>query len=277
MIMKGRKGIIFGVANNRSIAYGIAQSLKREGAEMAFTYAGEIMKDRVEPLALEMGSKLVMPCDVANEEDIKKVFEEFKKVYGELHFVVHAVAYAKKEELAGKFTQTSKDGFMLAMDISAYSLIPVTKYALPLMTGDLRSIITLTYIGGERTIPNYNVMGVAKAALECTVRYLAAELGPQGIRVNALSAGPVKTLALKGIANSDLLLKLNKLRSPMLKNVSLEEVGDAGLYLLSSLSNGVTGETHHVDGGFHSIALHPADAAILGIEAPKEITEGRSA
>jgi len=272
-IMTGKKGIIFGVSNKRGIAYAIAEQLYKEGAEIAFTYVGEVMKDRVTPIAEEMKSKMIMSCDVSKDHEVKAAFEEYKKQYGQCDFVVHAVAFANKDDLAGKFSNTNIDGWNLALGVSAYSLIPVARYAAPLMTGELKSIITLTYLGGERSVPNYNVMGVAKAALECTVRYLAAEMGPSGIRVNALSAGPVKTLAAKGIGDFDVLLKLNKYRSPLRRNVSLEEVGNAGLYLCSHLSNGVSGETHHVDSGFHSVALSPEDSRIVGIDPSEKFPE----
>jgi enoyl-[acyl-carrier protein] reductase I len=264
-LMAGKKGIIFGVSNKRGIAYAIAQSLHQHGAEIAFTYAGDVMKDRVTPLAQEMGSKLIMPCDVTNEDELKAVFAEFKKVYGQLDFVVHAVAFANKEDLSGHFSDTSREGWDLALGVSAYSLVAVSRHARPLMVSG-GSIITLTYLGGERSVPNYNVMGVAKAALEASVRYLASEFGPSGIRVNALSAGPIKTLAAKGISGFDILLKVNQMRAPLKRNVSLEEVGNAGLYLCSELSGGVTGETHHVDSGYHSVATTREDAIIVGVD-----------
>jgi len=264
-IMSGKKGIIFGVSNKRGIAYAIAEKLYQEGAEIAFTYAGEIMKDRVEPIAKEMNSKLCMSCDVANDHEIKVVFDEFKAVYGTLDFVVHAVAFANREDLTGKFSNTTIEGWNLALGISAYSIVPMARYAQPLMT-DGGSIVALSYLGGERSVPNYNVMGVAKAALEASVRYLAAEMGPLGIRVNSLSAGPIKTLAAKGISGFDILLKVNAARAPMKRNITLAEVGNSGLYLCSDLSSGVTGETHHVDCGYHSVATTRADALIVGID-----------
>ena len=266
-VMKGKKGIIFGVSNKRSIAYGIAKSLYDQGAEIAFTYAGEIMKDRVMPIAEAMNSQLIMSCDVQSDDEIKAVFEAYEKKYGQLDFVVHSVAFADREDLVGNFTDTSLAGWNTALSISAYSLIPISKYAKPLMTNG-GSILAMSYLGGEKSVPNYNVMGVAKAALESTVRYLAAELGEHQIRVNALSAGPIKTLAAKGIGNFDFLLKINKERAPMKRNVALDEVGNSGLYFCSDLSSGVSGETHHVDCGFHSIAISKVDTRVVGIEYP---------
>ncbi|MSR88386.1 MAG: enoyl-ACP reductase [Candidatus Margulisbacteria bacterium] len=265
-LMEGKRGIVFGVSNKWGIAYAISQSLFEQGAEIAFTYAGEIMKDRVTPLAKSMNSKLIMSCDVTQESEIATVFEEFKKVYGRCDFIVHAVAYANRDDLTGNFYDLTKEGWDVALGVSAYSLIPIARHAKPLMT-EGGAIVTLTYLGGERYVPNYNVMGVAKAALECTVRYLAAEMGVDGIRVNALSAGPVKTLAAKGIAGFDTLFKITGARAPMKRNVTLEEVGNAGLYLVSHLSGGVTGETHHVDCGYHAISTVKADAKIVGVDA----------
>ncbi len=270
-LMSGKKGIIFGVSNKRGIAYGIAQALHSHGADIAFTYAGDIMKDRVTPLAQEMGSKLIMPCDVTNEQDLQATFTEFKKIYGTLDFVVHAVAFANKEDLSGKFSDTSREGWDVALGVSAYSLVAVSRHAKPLMTNG-GSIVTLSYLGGERSVPNYNVMGVAKAALEASVRYLASEFGPSNIRVNAISAGPIKTLAAKGISGFDVLLKINQARAPLKRNVTIEEVGNAGLYFCSDLSTGVTGETHHVDSGYHSVATTREDAIIVGVD-PNQKTD----
>lgn len=263
--MDGKKGIIFGVSNKRGIAHAIAEKLHQQGAEIAFTYAGDVMKPRVEPIASEMGSKLCISCDVTQDDEIKAAFEEYAKVYGQLDFVVHAVAFANREDLTGNFSDTSIEGWNLALGVSAYSIIPIARYAKPLMTNG-GGIVALSYLGGERSVPNYNVMGVAKAALESSVRYLAAELGPNDIRVNALSAGPIKTLAAKGISGFDILLKVNAARSPMKRNITLDEVGNSGLYLCSDLSSGVSGETHHVDCGYHSIATTKADALIIGID-----------
>mgnify|MGYP000020275474 CR=1 FL=1 len=264
-LMQGKQGIIFGVSNTRSIGYGIAKALHAQGAEIAFTYAGEVMESRVRPIAEKMGSKCIVSCDVTKEEDIKATFEAYNKAYDKLDFVIHSVAFANREDITGRFSEISRDGWNLAMDISAYSLIPIAREARKLMT-DGGSILAMSYLGGERSVPNYNLMGVAKAALEANVRYLAAELGEEEIRVNALSAGPVKTLAAKGIGGFDILLKINAVRSPMKRNITLDEVGNSGLYLASDLSTGVTGEVHHVDCGFHSIALCKDDARIIGID-----------
>jgi enoyl-[acyl-carrier protein] reductase I len=262
MLMRGKCGIIFGVSNKRGIAYSIAKALYDQGADIAFTYAGDIMKDRVTPLAEEMNSKLIISCDVTQENDVAATFDAYKKIYPTLDFVIHAVAFANREDLSGEFSNVSREGWDLALGVSAYSLIPLARHAKPLMK-DGGSIVTLSYLGGERTVPHYNIMGVAKAALECSMRYLAAELGPNGIRVNAISAGPIKTLAAKGIDGFDVLLKVNQIRSPMKRNVTLEEVGGAGLYFCSDLSSGVSGEVHHVDCGFHSIALCKEDALLI--------------
>ncbi len=265
-LMSGKKGIIFGVSNKRGIAYAIAKSLHEHGAEIAFTYANETMESRVRPLAEDMNSKLIEECDVTNEVAIQDVFNKYKATYGQLDFVVHAVAFANKDDLEGRLLDTSKDGWDLALGVSAYSLLPITRSAEPLMTNG-GSIIALSYIGGERYVPNYNIMGIAKAALEANVRYLAAELGKASIRVNALSAGPVKTLAAKGISGFDVLYKITESRSPMNRNITLDEVGNSGLYLLSDLSSGVTGETHHVDCGYHAISTVKEDAKIVGVIA----------
>lgn len=263
--MDGKKGLIFGVSNKRGIGYAIAKALYDQGAEIGFTYAGEVMEPRVRPIAEEMNSKLIMSCDVMDDQEMKAVFDEYERVYGRLDFIVHAVAYANRDDLTGDFSDLSKEGWDIALGVSAYSLIPMAKYGKRLMT-EGGNILALSYLGSERSVPNYNVMGVAKAALEANVRYLASELGPQQITVNALSAGPVKTLAAKGISGFDILLKVNGARSPMKRNVTLEEVGNSGLYLCSPLSRGVTGEVHHVDCGYHSIATTKADAKIIGID-----------
>ncbi len=265
-LMSGKKGIIFGVSNKRGIGYAIAKALYDQGAEIAFTYAGEVMEGRVRPIAEEMNSKLIQTCDVVNDAEIKAVFESYKAIYGTLDFVVHAVAFANREDLTGNLSEVSKAGWDLALGVSAYSLIPISKYASPLFNEKGGAIVTLSYQGGERYVPNYNIMAVAKAALECNVRYLASEFGPRNIRVNALSAGPVKTLAFKGISGADILYKINEARSPMRRNITLEEVGGAGLYLCSDLSSGVTGETHHVDCGMHSVSIVKPDAKIIGID-----------
>ncbi|RAP31259.1 NADH-specific enoyl-ACP reductase [Candidatus Marinamargulisbacteria bacterium SCGC AG-343-D04] len=258
-LMKGKKGIVFGVSNKRGIAYAIAKQLSDQGADIAFTYANEVMESRVKPIAEEMNSKLVLECDVSKEDHIEKVFKAYKKTYGTCDFVIHAVAFANREDLMGDFSDVNKEGWDLALGVSAYSLVAIARHAKSVMS-ESGSILALTYLGGEKYVPNYNVMGVAKAALECSVRYLASEFGEIGVRVNSLSAGPVKTLAFKGIAGSDILLRINKVRSPLKRNITLEDVGKAGLYLCSDLSSGVTGETHHVDSGVHCVAISKEDA-----------------
>jgi enoyl-[acyl-carrier protein] reductase I len=252
-MLDGKKGIILGVANDKSIAWSIAQALHKEGAELAFTYAGDIFEKRVKPLAESLGSKYILPCDVTKDDDIKNVFKVLKEGFGHLDFLVHSIAFAKREELKGKFVDTSRDGFLLAMEISAYSLIAVTREAKPLMEGRNGSIITLTYYGSQKVIPNYNVMGVAKAALEANVMYLANDLGQDGIRINALSAGPLKTLASAGITGFKEMLRHAKEKAPMRENTTPEEVGSSALYLVSDLSKGVTGHTLYVDCGCHVI------------------------
>ena len=250
--LEGKRGIIFGVANDKSIAWGIARALRDAGAELAFTYLNEALEKRVRPLAESLGSSLVLPCDVQKDSDIEAVFAELEKVWGKLDFVVHSVAFAHRDDLKRPFSQTSREGFSLAMDISAYSLLPISRYAAPLMK-EGGSIVTMTYLGAQKAVPNYNVMGVAKAALEASVRYLAAELGPEGIRVNAVSAGPIKTLAASGIGQFKEKLKLMDDFAPLRRTVSQEEVGKSTLYLVSDLSSGVTGEVHFVDAGFNVI------------------------
>jgi enoyl-[acyl-carrier protein] reductase I len=253
-LMSGKKGIIFGVANDKSIAWGIAKRLHQEGAELAFTYLSEVFEKRVRPLAESIGSKLILGCDVARDSDIEAVFSEVGEAWGRLDFVVHSVAYAGREELKQPFHQTGREGFRVALDISAYSLIGITRAALPLMK-DGGSVLTMTYLGSMRAMPNYNVMGVAKAALESTVRYLAAELGERGVRVNAISAGPIRTLAATGISNFGEIFGIMEQRSPMRRSVSQDEVGKAALYMLSDLSSGVTGEVHFVDTGYNIAGL----------------------
>ncbi len=248
-LMTGKKGIIFGVANDKSIAWGIAQQLRAAGAELAFTYLNEALEKRVRPLAESLDSTIILPCDVQNEEEMVAVFSELEKQWGKVDFVVHAVAFANREDLKQPFSQTSREGFQLALDISAYSLVSMTRCALPVLN-EGAAIVTMTYLGAVRAVPQYNVMGVAKAALESSVRYLAAELGEQGIRVNAVSAGPIKTLAASGIASFKDKLKVAEDRAPLKRLVHQDEVGKATLYLLSDLASGVTGEIHYVDCGF---------------------------
>lgn len=249
-LMDGKRGVIFGVANDKSIAWGVAQQLHAAGAELAFTYLNEALEKRVRPLATSLGSTIILPCDVGSDDDIAAVFKNLEQKWGSIDFVVHAVAFANREDLKNPFTQTSREGFALAMDISAYSLVAMTRYALPLMP-EGGSIVAMSYLGAIMAVPGYNVMGVAKAALESSVRYLAAELGNRKIRVNAVSAGPIKTLAASGVGNFKEKLHTMEVRSPLRRTVSQEEVGKASLYLLSDLSTGVTGEIHYVDGGFN--------------------------
>ena len=249
-LMDGKRGVIFGVANDKSIAWGVAQQLHAAGAEIAFTYLNEALEKRVRPLAEGMGATIILPCDVASDNEIAEVFKELERQWGTIDFVVHAVAFANREDLKNPFTQTSREGFALAMDISAYSLVAMTRFAVPLMPAG-GSIVTMSYLGSMLAVPGYNVMGVAKAALESSVRYLAAELGERNIRVNAVSAGPIKTLAASGVGNFKEKLHIMEERSPLRRTVNQEEVGKASLYLLSDLSSGVTGEVHYVDGGFN--------------------------
>lgn len=259
-LMNGKRGLIMGVANERSIAWGISQELHKAGAELAFTYQGEALQKRIEPLAKEIGSKLVMPCDVTNEGSIEETFATIKKTWGSIDFVLHAIAFSDKEELKGKYINTSRDNFAQTMNISCYSFTSVARHAAPLMTNGGGSLLTLTYDGSNRVVPHYNVMGVAKAALEASVRYLAVDLGGQNIRVNSLSAGPIRTLAAAGIGDFRYILKWNEYNSPLKRNVTLEDVGKSGLYLLSDLSSGVTGELHYVDCGYHVVGMKAVDA-----------------
>ena len=243
-----------GVANERSIAWGIAKACHDQGAEVAFTFQGEALEKRVRPLANSIGAKIIEPCDVTNAASIDAVFAKLEKEWGKLDFVVHAIAFSNKDELRGRYLDTTSDNFNLTMNVSVYSFTAVSQRAVPLMK-DGGSLLTLTYYGAERVIPHYNVMGVAKAALEASVRYLAADLGEQKIRVNAISAGPIKTLAFAGINDGRYILKWNELNSPLKRNITTEEVGNAGLYLLSDLGTGVTGEVMHVDGGYHVVGM----------------------
>ncbi|MCI5076726.1 enoyl-ACP reductase FabI [Oricola sp.] len=258
-LMTGKRGLIIGLANNKSIAWGIAKSCSDHGAELAFTYQGEALKKRVDPLAAELGAIVCGHLDVTEPETIEAVFAHLEKVWGRIDFVVHAVAFSDKEELTGRYVDTTRENFGRTMDISVYSLTAIAKRAEPLLSQG-GSILTLTYYGAEKVMPHYNVMGVAKAALEASVRYLATDLGPKGIRVNALSAGPIKTLAASGIGDFRYILKWNEYNSPLRKTVTTEEVGDAALYLLSDLSRAVTGELHHVDSGYHVIGMKAVDA-----------------
>ena len=253
-LMSGKKGVIFGVANDRSIAWGIAKALHNEGAAIAFTYLNEVFEKRVRPLAESIGADLILRCDVSKDSEIEDVFSEVEQKWGTLDFIVHSVAYAGREELKQPFHKTSREGFKIALEISAYSLVAVTRAALPLMKNG-GSVITLTYLGSQRAIPNYNVMGVAKAALEATVRYLALDLGERGVRVNAISAGPIRTLAASAISNMSEIFGIMESRSPMHRSVTQDEVGKSALYLLSDLSSGVTGDVHFVDTGYNIVGL----------------------
>ncbi len=258
-LMAGKRGLILGVANNRSIAWGIARACADQGAEIALTYQGEAFRKRVEPLAAELGAHVVGHCDVTEPDTLDAVFAEVKKVFGKIDFLVHAIAFSDKEELDGRYVETSRENFLRTMDISVYSFTTIAKRAEALMP-DGGSLLTLTYYGAEKVMPHYNVMGVAKAALEASVRYLAVDLGGSRIRVNAISAGPIKTLAASGIGDFRYILKWNEYNAPLKRTVTIEEVGDAGLYLLSDLSRGVTGEVHHVDSGYHVVGMKAVDA-----------------
>ena len=263
-LMAGKKGLIMGVANNRSIAWGIAKAVADEGAELAFTYQGDALKKRVEPLANSVGSYISLNCDVTSDESMDEVFSKLKNEWGNLDFFVHAIAYSDKEELTGLYLDTSRENFNRTMDISVYSFTALAKRAAEMMN-DGGSMLTLTYYGSERVMPHYNVMGVAKAALEASVRYLAVDLGGRNIRVNGLSAGPMKTLAASGIGDFRYILKWNEYNSPLKRNVTLDDVGGAGLYLLSPLSSGVSGETHHVDCGYHVVGMKAVDAPDISV------------
>ncbi len=253
-LMQGKRGIVMGVANERSIAWGIAAACAAQGAELAFTFQGEALEKRVRPLASGIGSDLVFPCDVSDDASIDRAFAAVGERWDGIDFVLHAIGWADKQYLRGKYLDTPRQAFLTAMDISCFSFTAVAQRAVPMMRPG-GSLLTLTYLGAERVMPHYNVMGVAKAALESSVRYLAADLGGQGIRVNALSAGPMKTLAASGIGDFRYILRWNQYNSPLERNVSLDEVGGAGLYLLSPLSAGVTGEVHHVDSGYHIVGM----------------------
>lgn len=258
-LMKGKRGLVMGVANNRSIAWGIAKACADAGAELALTYQGDALKKRVEPLAEQLGAIVAGHCDVTDESTIDAVFAKLEAEWGKIDFLVHAIAFSDKDELTGRYVNTSHDNFMKTMDISVYSFTAVAQRAEKLMT-EGGSMLTLTYYGAERVMPHYNVMGVAKAALEASVRYLAVDLGGGNIRVNALSAGPIKTLAASGIGDFRYILKWNEYNSPLKRTVTIEEVGDSALYLLSDLSRAVTGEVHHVDSGYHTVGMKAVDA-----------------
>ncbi len=264
-LMAGKRGLIMGLANDKSLAWGIAKALSAHGAELAFSYQGEALAKRVKPLAQSLGSDFTFECDVAEMTALDAGFATLKERWDSLDFVVHAIGFSDKNELRGKFVDTSLDNFLMTMNISAYSLVAVTRRAAEMMPESGGSILTLTYYGAEKVVPHYNVMGVAKAALETSVRYLANDLGPRAIRVNAISAGPVKTLAASGIGDFRYILKWNELNAPLRRNITIEDVGGAGLYLLSDLASGVTGEVHHVDGGYHVIGMKQEDAPDIAL------------
>ncbi|HVI27939.1 enoyl-ACP reductase FabI [Hansschlegelia sp.] len=263
-LMAGKRGLVMGVANNRSIAWGIAKAAAAAGAKLAFTYQGEALKKRVEPLAAELSADVVGHCDVTDPATIDAVFEKTGEVLGGLDFLVHAIAFSDKDQLDGRYIETTAENFHKTMFISCYSLTAVAQRAEKLM-GNGGSILTLTYYGAEKWMPHYNVMGVAKAALEASVRYLAADLGPQAIRVNAISAGPIKTLAASGIGDFRYILRWNEYNAPLRRTVSIEEVGDSALYLLSDLGRGVTGEVHHVDAGYHIVGMKNPEAPDISV------------
>jgi len=265
-LMAGKRGLILGVANNRSIAWGIAKACAAQGAELALTYQGEALKKRVEPLASELGSDFVFECDVSDMAALDAAFARLQERWDRLDFVVHAIGFSDKNELRGKYLDTTLDNFLMTMNISAYSLVAVSQRAAAMMPESGGSILTLSYYGAEKVIPHYNVMGVAKAALETSVKYLANDLGPRNIRVNAISAGPIKTLAASGIGDFRYILKWNELNSPLRRNVTIEDVGGAGLFLLSELASGVTGEVQHVDAGYHVVGMKQEDAPDIGLQ-----------
>ena len=258
-LMAGKRGLIMGLANDRSLAWGIAKQLAEHGAELAFSYQGEALEKRVRPLAAELGSELLIDCDVSDMAALDAAFANLKAQWDRLDFVVHAIGFSDKNELRGKYVETSIDNFLMTMNISVYSFVAVAQRARAMMKPG-GSLLTLTYYGAEKVIPHYNVMGVAKSALETSVKYMAADLGPDGIRVNAISAGPIKTLAASGIGDFRYIMKWNEYNSPLRRNVTIEDVGGAGLYLLSDLASGVTGEIHHVDAGYNVIGMKAEDA-----------------
>ena len=263
-VMAGKRGLVMGVANERSIAWGIAKTAAEHGAELAFTYQGDALLKRLEPLAQSVGSDTIMQCDVTEDRSIEEAFALIREKWGKLDFLVHAIAYSDKEELKGEYVNTTRDNFLRTLDISCYSFTSVAKHAADLMENG-GSLLTLSYYGSERVMPHYNVMGVAKAALEASVRYLAVDLGGQGIRVNGLSAGPMKTLAASGIGDFRYILKWNQYNSPLKRNVTLDDVGGAAMYLLSDLASGVSGEIHHVDCGYNIVGMKAVDAPDISV------------
>ena len=259
-LMQGKKGLIMGVANDHSMAWGIAQECHKHGAELAFNYLGEMMEKRVRPLAESVDAPIIMPANVTDAASMDALFEAIDKKWGKLDFMLHAIAFSNKDELRGQYVNTSRDNFLTTMEISAFSFTDMCRRAEPLMK-DGGSCVTLTYYGAERVMPHYNVMGVAKAALECSVRYLANDMGPKNIRVNAISAGPIKTLAASGIGDFKTILRWNELNAPLRRNMTMEDVSKSGMYLLSDLGSGVSGEVHHVDCGYHSVGMMAPDSA----------------
>ncbi|MEO0547184.1 MAG: enoyl-ACP reductase FabI [Pseudomonadota bacterium] len=263
-LMSGKRGLIMGLANNRSIAWGVAKALADAGAELAFTYQGDAMKKRVEPLAEELGGWVIGNCDVGDADSMDDTFSAIADKWGEMDFLVHAIGFSDKNELTGRYVDTSADNFRMTMDISVYSFTAVAQRAEKLMSNG-GSMLTMTYYGAEKVMPHYNVMGVAKAALEASVRYLAVDLGSKDVRVNAISAGPIKTLAASGIGDFRYILKWNEYNSPLKRTVSIDEVGKSALYLLSDLSSAVTGEIHHVDSGYHTVGMKAVDAPDIAV------------
>jgi enoyl-[acyl-carrier protein] reductase I len=272
-LMAGKRGLVMGVANDRSIAWGIAKAIAAQGGEVAFTYQGEALERRVRPLAQSIGADILLPCDVTDDASIDATFATLKQRWGSLDYVVHAIAFSDKDELKGKYVDTSRGNFVRTLDISCFSFTAVANRAKDLMTNG-GSLVTLTYLGAERVMPHYNVMGVAKAALECSVRYLAADLGELGIRVNAISAGPIKTLAASGIGDFRQILRWNELNAPLVRNVTIEDVGGAGLYFVSDLSRAVTGELHHVDSGYNVVGMLRPESAVELAEMLRNFTKG---
>ncbi len=264
LLMAGKRGLIMGVANERSLAWGIARAAANQGAELAFSYQGDALQKRVTPLAESVQSDIILPCDVTDDASIESLFETIKTSWGKLDFLVHAIAFSDKDELKGRYLDTTAENFQSTLNISCFSFTSLCRHAAPLMS-DGGSLLTLTYAGAERVMPHYNVMGVAKAALEASVRYLAADLGGDNIRVNAISAGPIKTLAASGIGDFRYILKWNELNAPLKRNVTIDEVGGAGVYLLSDLGAGVTGEIHHVDCGYHIVGMKNPDAPDISV------------
>jgi enoyl-[acyl-carrier protein] reductase I len=264
-LMQGKRGLIMGLANDKSLAWGIAKKLAEQGAELAFSYQGDALAKRVIPLAAELGSDFTFECDVSSMDSLDAAFAALKARWDSIDFVVHAIGFSDKNELRGQYVDTSLDNFLLTMNISAYSLVAITQRAAAMMPESGGAILTLSYYGAEKVVPHYNVMGVAKAALETSVKYLANDLGPRNIRVNAISAGPIKTLAASGIGDFRYILKWNELNSPLRRNVTIEDVGGSALYFLSDLASGVTGETHHVDAGYHVIGMKQEDAPDIAL------------